>query len=33
MSQTLTPKEQRFCDEYLIGLNAMQAAIRAGYSS
>ena len=27
----LTPKQQRFCDEYLIDLNATQAAIRAGY--
>lgn len=28
----LTAKQQRFCDEYLIDLNAKQAAIRAGYS-
>lgn len=28
----LTPKEHRFCEEYLIDLNATQAAIRAGYS-
>lgn len=28
----LTPKQRRFCDEYLIDLNATQAAIRAGYS-
>lgn len=28
----LTPKQQRFCEEYLIDLNATQAAIRAGYS-
>lgn len=28
----LTAKQQRFCDEYLIDLNATQAAIRAGYS-
>lgn len=27
----LTEKQQRFCDEYLIDLNATQAAIRAGY--
>lgn len=27
----LTEKQKRFCDEYLIDLNAMQAAIRAGY--
>src|SRR4051812_11160297 len=29
----LTPKQQRFCDEYLIDLNATKAALRAGYSS
>lgn len=29
----LTAKQQRFCDEYLIDLNATQAAIRAGYSN
>jgi phage terminase small subunit len=29
---TLTAKQQRFCEEYLIDLNATQAAIRAGYS-
>ena len=28
----LTAKQQRFIDEYLIDLNATQAAIRAGYS-
>ena len=28
----LNPKQQRFVDEYLIDLNATQAAIRAGYS-
>ncbi len=28
----LTPKQQRFIDEYLIDLNATQSAIRAGYS-
>ena len=28
----LTAKQQRFCDEYLIDLNATQAAIKAGYS-
>ena len=28
----LTPKQQRFVEEYLIDLNATQAAIRAGYS-
>lgn len=29
---TLTNKQKRFCEEYLIDLNATQAAIRAGYS-
>jgi phage terminase small subunit len=29
---TMTDKQKRFCDEYLIDLNATQAAIRAGYS-
>lgn len=28
----VTPKQERFCNEYLIDLNASQAAIRAGYS-
>ncbi|MED9814701.1 terminase small subunit [Anaerostipes sp.] len=28
----LTDKQKRFCDEYLIDLNATQAALRAGYS-
>lgn len=28
----LTPKQQRFVEEYLIDLNATKAAIRAGYS-
>lgn len=28
----MTEKQRRFCDEYLIDLNATQAAIRAGYS-
>jgi phage terminase small subunit len=28
----LTPKQQKFVEEYLIDLNATQAAIRAGYS-
>lgn len=28
----LTPKQARFVDEYLVDLNATQAAIRAGYS-
>ena len=29
---TLNAKQKRFCEEYLIDLNATQAAIRAGYS-
>lgn len=28
----LTAKQERFCKEYIIDLNATQAAIRAGYS-
>ncbi len=32
MNTKLTPKQQCFVDEYLIDLNATQAAIRAGYS-
>lgn len=28
----MTPKQEKFCIEYLIDLNATQAAIRAGYS-
>ena len=32
MASELTPKQQRFIEEYLIDLNATQAAIRAGYS-
>lgn len=28
----LTEKQKKFVDEYLIDLNATQAAIRAGYS-
>lgn len=31
-SNKLTAKQQRFCDEYLVCLNATQAAIKAGYS-
>ena len=30
--QKLTPKQSLFCKEYLVDLNATQAAIRAGYS-
>lgn len=32
MADKMTAKQMRFCDEYLIDLNATQAAIRAGYS-
>lgn len=32
-SSLLTPKQERFIQEYLIDLNATQAAIRAGYSA
>jgi hypothetical protein len=31
-TQTLTNKQQRFVEEYLVDLNATQAAVRAGYS-
>lgn len=29
----LTPKQERFCEEYLVDLNATQAAVRAGYNT
>ena len=32
MSSSLTPKQSRFVEEFLLDLNAKQAAIRAGYS-
>lgn len=32
MGKVLNEKQKRFADEYLIDLNATQAAIRAGYS-
>ena len=32
MDKKLTPKQKRFIEEYLVDLNASQAAIRAGYS-
>jgi phage terminase small subunit len=32
-NEKLTDKQKRFCEEYLIDLNATQAAIRAGYSA
>lgn len=31
-TEGLTDKQRRFCEEYLVDLNATQAAIRAGYS-
>ena len=33
MAIDMTKKQQRFADEYLIDLNATQAAVRAGYSA
>lgn len=33
METKITPRQQRFIEEYLVDLNATQAAIRAGYSS
>jgi phage terminase small subunit len=30
--RSLTPKQEAFCQEYLVDLNATQAAARAGYS-
>lgn len=33
MEKKMTAKQKRFCDEYLIDLNATQAAIRSGYSA
>ena len=32
MFKKLTPKQEQFCREYIIDLNATKAAIRAGYS-
>lgn len=32
-AKKLTPKQQRFVDEYLVDLNATAAALRAGYSA
>jgi hypothetical protein len=29
----MTPRQQRFVNEYLVDLNATQAAVRAGYSA
>ena len=30
--KNLTPKQEQFCQEYLVDLNGTQAALRAGYS-
>ena len=30
--EALTPKQEKFCQEYMVDLNGKQAAIRAGYS-
>lgn len=32
-TRPLTPKQQRFAEEYVVDCNATQAAIRAGYSA
>lgn len=32
MTRKLTPKQERFVEEYMVDFNATQAAIRAGYS-
>ena len=32
VAANLTPKQHRFVEEYLVDINATQAAIRAGYS-
>lgn len=29
---SITPRQERFCEEYVVDLNATQAAIRAGYA-
>jgi phage terminase small subunit len=31
-NETLTPQQQRFCEEYLVSFNAYKSAIAAGYS-
>jgi hypothetical protein len=33
LSAFLTPKQQVFCNEYLVDMNATRAALRAGYSA
>lgn len=33
MAGRLTDKQKRFCEEYLVDLNATQAYVRAGYST
>jgi len=29
----LTPRQERFCEEYLVDFNGSAAAIRAGYAA
>ena len=33
MTRKLTPKQERFVEEYMVDFNATQAAIRAGYKA
>jgi len=33
MVTDMTPKRRKFVDEYLLDLNATEAALRAGYSA
>lgn len=33
MTKKLPPRQQKFVDEYLLDMNALQACIRAGYSA
>ena len=33
VNQTLSPKQELFCQEYIVDLNAAGAAVRAGYSN
>lgn len=32
LESSLTTKQKQFCNEYIIDMNATQAAIRPGYS-
>ena len=31
-TDTLTPRQERFCREFLVDLNGTKASVRAGYS-